>query len=187
MALLLRRTLLTLALSGVLAAGWWFWSLTPTLTLVYAGTDTYGPVVSVVARTRASLWQACPRQDFRPNTPLGALAASLDTSSKDEIDAIASVGKSMIKAGCSTSEYDEHGFAPLHAAVLYGSPTAVKLLLELGADVQQPISPPPSVDGLAFAHRGMRPLEFAQALAKRPVDPPGNRQEVIAALSHRQP
>jgi len=60
---------------------------------------------------------------------------SIIEASEDHNKALQLIGEALLQAGCDLNAADSQGRTPLMYAVRYNQPTAVRLLLEHGADV----------------------------------------------------
>lgn len=80
----------------------------------------------------------------------------------------------FVKQGCSIDDYDQAGMTPLHAAVLFGQPDLLKILLKNNADTTKQIRRKGKrVDG-------MQALQFAKFLFTSNITQ--ERQDVINIL-----
>ena len=117
---------------------------------------------NAIKGTLSELWlESCPdipENDAEPNSLLGAVVAGreiLDTK-------FHYVLSTMINCGANIDERDSIGFTPLHGAILYSDPIAVKKLLEFGANKDAKLS-----HDAAKKYGEVTSLEFASQ-AKNP-------------------
>lgn len=141
-----------------------------------------GPVISRLARFRISRWRECPPTEYAVNSVLGATIAAFDGSSAHQRKVVRDIVVKLIEVGCSPNEYS-NGYTPLMAAVLFGNPELVSMLLSLGADPLLRVKAASRVAPYFNQPRknlGMTVLEFAQWLQTRG----GDRQNEKAAIVH---
>ncbi len=90
-------------------------------------------------------------------------------------------------AECSPNEYS-NGYTPLMAAVLFGNPEFVSMLLSLGADPLLRVkaaSPGAPYSNQPRKNLGMSVLEFAQWLQSRGGDRQNEKAAIVELLARR--
>lgn len=122
----------------------------------------------------SELWlESCPdipEDNAEPNSLLGAVVAGREILDS-KFDYVLST---MVNCGADIEKRDTIGFTPLHAAILYSDPIAVKKLLELGANKKAKLSLEAAekygaINAVEFASQAKNPNQIIlEYLAKLP-------------------
>lgn len=99
--------------------------------LVQALHGSSGPV-RAAATLGLRRFARCPDRDFAPSTAIGLLVAAWDGDLP--LQRIRALLAQLQALGCDINKLGNHGLAPLHSAILFNNVTAVRLLLQAGAD-----------------------------------------------------